>query len=74
MFSFGKYPKTKYQLFINKILSYSFVTTIRSEDDSVRALKEIAMRSVGKYTRSYQITKTVDEKTTILLKGSIKGL
>ena len=73
MFNFGKYPKTKYQLFINKTISYSFVTTIRSEEQSVQALKEIATNSAGKYTRSYIITKTVANETTVLLKGSIKG-
>jgi transcription initiation factor TFIIIB Brf1 subunit/transcription initiation factor TFIIB len=73
-YPFGRYKKAKYKLYINKEVQYSFVTTIRSEEDCVEVLKEMAQRSISRSTKSFSITKTVDENTITLFRGLVKGI
>jgi hypothetical protein len=73
-FSFDKYKKCKYKLFINKELAYFFVTTLHGEEECIEILKEKAKLSPGRYNKYFLITKTIDGKTTLLHKGTIKRL
>jgi len=73
-YSFGKYKKAKYKLYVNNQVAYSFVTTLRSEEECVDLLKKMAINAVSKYTKSFSITKTIEGDTTTLYIGSVKGM
>ena len=73
-YNFGKYQKAKYRLYVNNEIAYSFVTTIRSEEECVDLLKKMATNTVSRYTKSFSIKKTVDGNTITLFIGSVKGI
>lgn len=71
---FGKLKKTKYKLIIGGEVLYSFVTTIRDEKSCVELMKERAGMMAVKHTRAFSITKTIDNNTEMLFRGSVKGV
>lgn len=74
IYAFGKYPKAKYELIINKYKEYSFVTTCRSEEDCIQILQEIVDSKYTVSKKYYKITKKTNEGTKVLKTGSLPGL
>lgn len=72
-YPFGKYKKAKYKLYINNEVAYSFVTTIRDEENCINVLREMAENYISKYTKKFSITKTTDEGSKTIFTGSIKA-
>lgn len=69
-YPFGKYPKTKYEIFSSHLPDpiYSFVTTIHSEERSIEFLLERAVKYSRLQNLSLWVIKTVDGvKTKIKL-------
>ncbi len=54
---FGRYPKAKYEIFGGKTFIYSFVTTIHSEEESIKLIKEKI--NEGSWYNVIRIYKTV---------------
>ena len=70
---FGKYPKTKYSLLVFREVRYSFVTTCRSERESLEILSDMASVictvSPGSY---YKIISECDGIKKKLKTGKVK--
>lgn len=66
---FGKYPKTRYTLFINKKSAYSFVTTIHPEEECIERLKEIAQTKYSLDKMYFHIEKHQNGVSTMIYKG-----
>jgi hypothetical protein len=47
---------------------------LHGEEECIEILKEKAKLSSGRYNKYFLITKTIDGKTTLLHKGTIKRL
>mgnify|MGYP003658467649 CR=1 FL=1 len=71
---FDTYKKAKYRLIINGNLSYFFVTTSRNENECIDILIEIVKSKQNFAWKGYLITKTTDEGTTTIYKGSVKSI
>lgn len=65
-YNFGAFPWAKYMLYVNGHMVYSFVTTVRSEENCIEELKGIA-ESKNNETRVafYIVKKTKTEQKTI---------
>jgi hypothetical protein len=73
---FGKFMKTKYQLFISSRIRYSFVTTCRSQRECVEILKKKAREEIVNlfdYQR-VDIYGIYDDKKELLFSATSKFL
>lgn len=68
-YDFGRYPKAKYILMLDGEQRYYFITTLRSEEDCVKALKEKIKDLYYINTKSYKIIKKTKECEKVLEKG-----
>jgi hypothetical protein len=68
-YDFGRYPKAKYILMLDGEQRYYFITTLRSEEESIKALKEKIKDLYYINTRSYKIIKKTKEYEKVLEKG-----
>tara|TARA_R110000868_G_scaffold36279_7_gene128946 strand:- start:1285 stop:1533 length:249 start_codon:yes stop_codon:yes gene_type:complete len=73
LYAYDTFPKTKYLLYVNNVIAYSFVTTSKSEDDAIEILKELVKNYTRRNTMAYKIKKIEDNVEIIIYKGSIKG-
>lgn len=71
---FDTYKKAKYRLIVNGNLSYFFVTTSRNETECIDILIEMVKSKQNFAWKGYLITKTTDEGTTTIYKGSVRGI
>lgn len=65
------YPKSKYRLYINSYLSYTMVTTSRSEKECVDLLVEKANGRNSNTFLYYKITKVNSKNEEVLKRGKI---
>jgi hypothetical protein len=72
-FNFGKLKKRKYELYINRECTYSFVTTIRDDEDAILHLEEKYKNNPYSNTTSVAIYKIQDDKKVLLKKDKIKA-
>lgn len=57
---FGRYPKAKYNLQVDGRVLYSFVTTIRSQENAIEELYKVIEIHRTDCTRGFKIYKVVD--------------
>jgi hypothetical protein len=68
--NFGKYPKAKYEMYINHDLCYFFTTTIRSEENCLEELHKILTLHRHYDCKYYRIFKTVAGNRELLIQGT----
>ena len=68
---YNKYPKTKYSLLTNNTISYSFVTTSKSEEEAIVELKKIADSKKYMNDMYYKIYSEKNNEKKLLCKGKI---
>jgi len=67
--NFGTFPKVKYNLYINRSLTYFFVTTTKPEEDCIAILRKKAKEHMCKM-KYVKISKQIDGKETFIFKKS----
>lgn len=73
-YRFGRFEKCKYKLLINNEPVYSFVTTIRDEQNCIELMLDKAKNYNSLNYRSYKIIKINNEGERILGKGKLSNL
>lgn len=71
-YRFGKFPQTKYNLYVDNVLSYSFVTTCRPEEECIDLMHEKA-KAFGNRSKkkNYKICSKTKDGEKIVAIGKI---